>query len=155
MRSDVYTIVRPVLLVLSFTFLMAMPANAQGGREVDGTVIDSTKLSIPGATVKLISDGGDSTIVVTDGNGKFVIPAVNGKKFTLTIASLGYQTLKRRYALDTASKAAVLDPIVLKSDAHLLAGVTIIGINPIALKEDTVEYKASAYKVRENAPVED
>jgi len=155
MRSDVYTIVRPVLLVLSFTFLMAMPAHAQGGREVDGTVIDSTKLSIPGATVKLISDGGDSTIVVTDGNGKFVIPAVNGKKFTLTIASLGYQTLKRRYALDTASKAAVLDPIVLKSDAHLLAGVTIIGINPIALKEDTVEYKASAYKVRENAPVED
>jgi hypothetical protein len=139
MKIDLYSIARTALLTFSFTFLLAVSVYAQKGREVDGTVIDSTKLSIPGATVKLISDGGDSTIVVTDGNGKFVVPSVNGKRFTLTIASLGYQTLKRRYVLDTASKPAVLDPIVLKSDAHLLSGVTIIGVNPIALKEDTGE----------------
>ncbi|HEX3387355.1 MAG TPA: hypothetical protein VHS53_19300, partial [Mucilaginibacter sp.] len=105
--------------------------------------------------VKLVSERGDSTVAITDGNGKFVFPAVTSNKFTLTVSSLGYRTLKRRYGLDTSNKTAILDPIILKSDAKLLTGVTIIGVNPVVLKEDTVEYKASAYKVRDNAPVED
>src|ERR1700744_1021406 len=143
------------LLILSLSFLTAIYAHAQTGREVDGKVIDSTKLSVPGANVKLISDKGDSTVTITDGNGKFVFPAVNGTKFTLTISSIGYQALKRHYTLDNDTKPAVLDPILLKSESNLLKGVTIVGVNPVTLKEDTVEYKASAYKVRENAPVED
>ncbi|MFI5160324.1 MAG: outer membrane beta-barrel protein [Sphingobacteriales bacterium] len=126
----------------------------QIGREVDGTVIDSTKLSVPGATVKLISDK-DSSIAVTDGNGKFIFPSVRSNKFSLTASSIGYQTLKRRFGLDTTNKTAILDPIILKTDAHTLAGVTIVGVIPVTLKEDTVEYKASAYQVRQNAPVED
>src|SRR6202000_2722273 len=50
---------------------------------------------------------------------------------------------------------ADLGAIVLKTDAHELAGVTIVGTIPVTLKEDTVQYQASAYKVRENAPLED
>src|ERR1700761_1642524 len=143
------------LLILSLSFLTAIYAQAQTGREVDGKVIDSTKLSVPGANVKLISDKGDSTVTITDGDGKFVFPSVNGTKFTLTISSIGYQSLKKHYTLDNDTKPAVLDPILLKSESNLLKGVTIVGVNPVTLKEDTVEYKASAYKVRENAPVED
>ncbi|HJP63594.1 MAG TPA: outer membrane beta-barrel protein [Mucilaginibacter sp.] len=155
MKFDFYKISKPLLLVPFFILTASVSSYAQSGREVDGTVIDSTKLSVPGTTVKLISDKGDSTIAVADGNGKFVFPAVNGTKFTLTLSSLGYQTLIRHYALDNDTKPAVLDPIILKSDSRTLAGVTIVGVNPIVLKEDTVEYKASAYKVRDNAPVED
>ncbi|MDB5141781.1 MAG: outer rane beta-barrel protein, partial [Mucilaginibacter sp.] len=143
------------LLIFSFSFLTIINAYAQTGREVDGKVIDSTKLSVPGASIKLISDKGDSTVAVADGTGKFVFPSVNGSKFTLTISSIGYQTLKRHYTLDNDTKPAVLDPILLKSESNTLQGVTIVGVNPVTLKEDTVEYKASAYKVRENAPVED
>ncbi|MDB5023125.1 MAG: outer rane beta-barrel protein [Mucilaginibacter sp.] len=143
------------LLIFSFSFLTVIYAHAQTGREVDGKVIDSTKLAVPGSSIKLISDKGDSTIAVADGTGKFVFPSVNGTKFTLTVSSIGYQTLKRRYTLDNDTKPAVLDPILLKSEATALQGVTIVGVNPVNLKEDTVEYKASAYKVRENAPVED
>ncbi|MDB5154264.1 MAG: outer rane beta-barrel protein, partial [Mucilaginibacter sp.] len=143
------------LLIFSFSFLTVISAHAQTGREVDGKVIDSTKLAVPGSSIKLISDKGDSTIAVADGTGKFVFPSVNGTKFTLTVSSIGYQTLKRRYTLDNDTKPAVLDPILLNSEATALQGVTIVGVNPVVLKEDTVEYKASAYKVRENAPVED
>src|SRR5581483_3364797 len=143
------------LLILPAIFIMITSASAQTGREVDGSVIDSTKLGIPGATVKLISDKGDSTIAISDGSGKFVFGNVFGKKLTITITSLGYQGIKKHFSLDNDTKPALLDPIVMKTDAHTLAGVTIVGVNPIALKEDTVEYKASAYKVRENAPVED
>ena len=125
---------KPLILILAFSLLAITVAHAQTGREVDGTVIDSTKMSVPGATVKLVSDRGDSTIVVTDNNGKFVVPAVLGKHFTLTVASPVYQSLKRRYMLDTASKPAVLDPIILKSDARLLQCVTIVGVNPVVIK---------------------
>src|SRR3978361_488508 len=146
---------KPLILTLSFIFLTILFANAQTGRQENGKVIDSTKLSVPGASVKLISDKGDSTIAVADIDGKFVFLAIKGTKFTLTISSLGYQTLKRHYTLDNDTKPAVLGTIILKSEANALKGVTIVGINPVLLKEDTVEYKASAYKVRENAPVED
>ncbi|MBS1531597.1 MAG: outer membrane beta-barrel protein [Bacteroidetes bacterium] len=145
----------PIVLTKSRTIRAPIATRSQADREVDGTVIDSTKTSIPGATVKLITSKGDSSVTVTDGNGKFVFPSVGSNRFTLTVTSLGYQPLKRRFGLDTSNKTAILDPIILKSDARLLSGVTIVGINPVVLKEDTVEYKASAYKVRENAPVED
>ncbi|MBV8390306.1 MAG: carboxypeptidase-like regulatory domain-containing protein, partial [Mucilaginibacter sp.] len=146
---------KPLFLIFLFSVITTFYAQAQTGREVDGIVIDSTKLGIPGANVKLISNKGDSTITITDPNGKFVFPSVNGNKFTLTISSIGYQGLKKHYSLDNDTKPAVLTPIILKSEINTLQGVTIVGVNPVALKEDTVEYKASAYKVRENAPVED
>ncbi len=37
----------------------------------------------------------------------------------------------------------------------MLNTVNITDVNPIKLKEDTIEYNADAYKVRDNAPVED
>jgi len=146
---------KPLVLLFSFIFFTVIYAQAQTGRQVNGTVIDSTKLSVPGASIKLISDKGDSTQAVADGAGKFVFPSVNGTKFTLTISSIGYQTLIRHYGMDNDTKPIMLDPIILKSETNTLKQVNIIGINPVTLKEDTVEYKASAYKVRENAPVED
>jgi hypothetical protein len=146
---------KPLLLILYFFLLTITCAHAQTGREVDGKVIDTTKLGVPGANVTLKSDKGDSTVAVTDATGKFAFPSVNGTKFTLTIASIGYQTLIRHYGLDNDTKPAVLDAIIIKTESTSLSGVTIVGVNPVTLKEDTVEYKASAYKVRENAPVED
>jgi hypothetical protein len=146
---------KPLFLIFIFSFLAKIYADAQTGREVHGTISDSTKLSVPGANVKLISDKGDSTVTITDPNGKFVFPSVNGTKITLTISSIGYQSLKKHFALDNDTKPATLGTIILKPETNTLQGVTIVGVNPVTLKEDTVEYKASAYKVRENAPVED
>ena len=146
---------KSLFLIFLFSIITSLYGQAQTGREVNGTVTDSTKLSIPGANVKLISDKGDSTVTITDPNGKFVFPSVNGTKFTLTISSIGYQGLKKHFVLDNDTKPAILNPIILKSETNTLKGVTIVGVNPVVLKEDTVEYKASAYKVRENAPVED
>jgi uncharacterized membrane protein YgcG len=156
MRSDIYKILKPFLLAFSVFLLATLSARAQTAREIDGTVIDSTKLGVPGAAVKMKTDKGDSTVAVTDGNGKFVFGSVVAAKITLTITSLGYQGLIKHITMDNAdTKPLIIPPIVLKNDAHMLNGVTIVGVNPVVLKEDTVEYKASAYKVRENAPVED
>lgn len=137
-----------VLLTITFSY-------GQTGREIHGTVIDSTNLSVPSASVKLVSDKGDSTISVADVNGKFVFQNIKGSKIAITVTYIGYQPFRRRYTLDNLTGAADLGTIVLKSESKMLKEVTVVGVIPVTLKEDTVQYQASAYKVRENAPVED
>jgi len=146
---------KPFLFALAITLFTITCSYAQTGRDVHGTVIDSTKLSVPSANVKITSDKGDSTITIADINGKFVATGIKGTKLVVTITSIGYQKLRRRYTLDNSNGPADLGNIVLKTESKLLNEVKIVGIIPVTLKEDTVQYQASAYKVRENAPVED
>ncbi len=146
---------KSLLFALTITFLTITYSYAQSGREVHGTVIDSTKLSVPSANIKLISDKGDSTISVADINGKFVFQGIKGTKLTITVTSIGYQALRKHYTLDNTNTAADLGTIILKTESKMLNEVTIVGVVPVTIKEDTVQYQASAYKVRENAPVED
>ncbi|MDB5138045.1 MAG: TonB-dependent receptor [Mucilaginibacter sp.] len=142
--------------ILSFllTFLLLQTAFAQQPRDVYGTVTDSTGVTIPGANIKLISPK-DSAVVATNPNGSFVFQGVISKNFKLTITSLGYQAITRRYEMDNDTKAIKLDPIKLKSQSNILKTVNITDVNPISVREDTIEYKASAYKVREGSPVEE
>jgi hypothetical protein len=146
---------KSLLPLFVFIFLLASNSYAQNGREVHGTITDSTKLSLPGSKITLTSDKGDSTTTIADVNGKFVFSAVKGSKVTVLVQSIGFQSIKRHYTLDNTTGPADLGAIVLKVESTMLNQVTIVGVVPITLKEDTVEYKASAYKVRENAPVED
>ena len=146
---------KSVLLAFIIIFYAVTSLHAQSGREVHGTVIDSTKQSLPGSTIVLTSDQHDSTTTIADLNGKFVFASVKGNKVSITVSSIGYQSLKRHYTLANDNTPADLGTIILKTESHMLNQVNIVGVIPITLKEDTVEYKASAYKVRENAPVED
>lgn len=139
----------PFLLVLfSISF-----ARAQG-KEVTGVLIDSMKVTQPGSSVRLKSDLGDSTATTTNMDGKFDFNNVRGTKITLYITSLGFQPQIKHYTL-TADAKIVLPPIVLKTEKNELKEVTIVGVNPVKFSEDTVDYKVAAYKVRDNAPVED
>jgi hypothetical protein len=141
-------------LFTTIIFIISIQAYAQTGRQVSGVVKDSTGITLPGTTVKLLT-GKDSLIVATDLNGKFTFSVVPVNQFSLVVFSVGYQPLKRRFILDNANTPAMLAPIILKSDAIALKGVDIVDVNAIKLKEDTVEYNAAAYKVREGAAVED
>jgi hypothetical protein len=142
------------LLALSLCFLF-ITSYAQSGREVHGMVIDSTKQPVPASQITLTSDKHDSTTTIADLKGNFVFPSVKGIKVTVKISSIGYQALIRHYTLSNDNTPAQLGSIILKAESRMLNQVTIVGVTPVTLKEDTVQYQALAYKVRENAPVED
>ncbi|RCH55639.1 hypothetical protein DJ568_07055 [Mucilaginibacter hurinus] len=145
-----------LLLLLGCLLFSLTPTHAQNGIEVRGTVIDSTKLSVPGASVKLTSEQGDSTLTAADMNGSFAFSAVKGRKIRITVTSIGFQAIAKRYSLEADTGVVVLDPIIMQFESNQLGQVTITAAaNPVVLKEDTVEYKVSSYKVRDNAPVED
>ena len=144
-------------IVLFITLLTSVLfVKAQTSREVHGVVVDTTKQSLPGTTIKLVSEANDNISTTADGNGKFVFPGVKGNKLTLTFSSIGLTTLIKHYTLQADGKPADLGSTIMKSESRQLNAVTIVGaVTPVVIKEDTVEYKASAYKVRENSPVED
>lgn len=127
---------------------------AQTGRQVNGVVKDSTGAALPRATVKLLT-GKDSSVMATNAGGRFTFSSVIVNQFTLVVSSIGYQSVKRRYHLTPGNTTAELDPIVLKRDTITLQGVTVTNVIAVKIKEDTVEYNAAAYKVREGAVVED
>lgn len=141
--------------ILALLLATVLHTQAQTGREVHGTVIDSTKQTLPGTTVKYVSDARDSATTIVGGDGKFSFNTVKGNKLTLTVTSIGYQGLIKHYTLESGNQPSDLGTITLKPEARQLGVVTVVGTNPVTLKEDTVEYRASAYKVRENSPVED
>jgi hypothetical protein len=144
------------LATLSLILISIACTYGQTGRAVSGVIIDSTKATIPGATITLTSDvKSDSTSLATDINGKFIFPNVTGTKIILSISSIGYQAIRKHFALNNDNKAASLGNIVLKTESNVLGQINVKGVNAIRFAEDTTEYKASAYPVRENAPVED
>src|SRR5579863_310257 len=138
----------------AIVILISAQVYAQTGRIVTGIVKDTTGVTLPGTTVKLFI-GKDSTVVATDANGRYTFKTVTSNQFSLVVVSLGYQGIKRKYNLAPGNTIAELAPIVLKADAVMLRGVTITDVNAVKVKEDTIEYNAAAYKVREGAAVED
>jgi len=140
--------------VLALILTITVHGYAQTGRLIKGTVTDSTKQTIPGATVKLLT-GADSLLTGTDANGAFVFPSVKATQISLVITSIGYDPIRRRIMLDNATTPVILKPIILKNSSTTLNTVNITSVNPVKIKEDTVEFNAAAYKVRDGAMVED
>ena len=145
---------KQLVLFIAVVLLTIATACAQQGRDVHGSVTDSTNSIIPGATIKLFA-GTDSLVTVTNMNGAFVFQGVKVKQFSLLVESIGYNSIKRRMALDSTNEPVFLKPIILKESSKMLTGVTITDVIPVKIKEDTVEFATAAYKVRDGAPIED
>jgi hypothetical protein len=123
-------------------------------RQVSGIVKDSTDTTLPGAVVKLTSPH-DTISTATNADGIFILKNVKSATFVLTVSSLGYRTQVKRLLNNDAIPRLTLDPIVLKSESQQLKEVVINGTPSITYKIDTIEYKASDYKVRPNATLDE
>lgn len=123
-------------------------------REVSGIVKDTTDGPMIGAVVTLASKK-DTLWAATNADGVFVFKNVQQATFVLTVTEIGYKTTTRKYLNNDVAKKIILDPIVLKSETKMLNQVNINGTPSITYKTDTVEYRASDYKVRENATVDE
>jgi len=123
-------------------------------REVSGIVKDSSDATLPGSVVKLESPK-DTMSTSTNADGIFIFKNVKSATFVLTVTSIGYRKLIKKFLNNDAVPRLVLDPVVLTSEAHALKEVVINGTPSITYKTDTVEYRASDYKVRENATVDE
>jgi hypothetical protein len=123
-------------------------------REVSGIVKDQKGVTVIGATVSLVSKK-DTIQSSTNEDGIFIFKNVKLATFVITVKSIGYETTIRKYLNNDVVKRIILDPIELKSENNQLKEVVINGTPSIVYKTDTIEYKASDYKVRENATLDE
>ena len=140
------------LLLIVVTFYWST-LNAQ----VRGFVIDSaTGNSLNRAVVGLVikDHSTDTSYVFSGDKGEFSFDIVPASPFSLVISHVGYKTISKYVTARGLQKEINLGKLFLINDTHIL-GEVLIESAPITVKEDTIEYRADAFKVKENAVVED
>ncbi len=142
-----------ILSILMLT-LVSLTVVAQSNYEVNGTVRDSSGLSVIAATVKLRS-AKDSLLTRTNADGAFSFKGVKSGQFTLSISSLGFQSTLRKYMYNEGEGSLALGVISLKNSSKQLNEVVISGTPTVTVKEDTLEFRAADYKLKDDAQVED
>lgn len=133
---------------------VSKPASVLAVREVSGIVQDSTGAPVPSAIIKLIS-AKDSILITSDQDGVFIFDNVKMAIFVLTVSELGYKPTVRKYLNNSQAKKIVLEPIILRDQSYQLKQVNVNGRPSIVYKTDTVEYRASDYKLPAYANVDE
>lgn len=146
----ILTIALPKLVLGQST----VTTNATPVRDILGIVKDTTNVGLPGVTVRLTSPK-DSLITGTNPDGTFNFIGVKSSSYTISFNMLGFASLVAKYQQNPTNKKIVMDAVILKSQASTLNEVVINGTPAVTYKTDTVEYKASDYKVRENSTVDE
>ncbi|MXV14934.1 TonB-dependent receptor [Hufsiella ginkgonis] len=142
------------LYLYFFLMLCSGALYAQTPRQVSGVVKDTTGQSVIGATIKLVA-GTDTLRMSSKTDGTFSFNNVKRSQFVLTISNLGYNQQTRKYAYNDGAEPIVLEPIVLKEESQVLGTVNITTVRSVIIKEDTIEYRASDYKLPVNSTTED
>ena len=142
------------LILFALLLLPFFAVKAQIKIQVSGMVKDSTDEAVISAAVRLES-ARDTLNTITNLDGVFVFSNIKASEFVLTITALGYKTIKQRYFNDPKATQITLDPIVMGKDSRVLNEVVVNGTLDVVIKEDTLEYNAGSYKLKENAVAED
>ena len=125
--------------------------------QVKGTLIDSATIKpIENAVIGLVvkSNPTDTSYTFTDTKGQFRFENVPSSGFSIVIRHMGYWPVAKYVPVNKAEKTIDVGSFVLAQDAKLLSEV-VVEAPAIVVKEDTIEYNASSFKVKEGAVVED
>ncbi|WP_188048950.1 outer membrane beta-barrel protein [Flavobacterium sp. GP15] len=140
-----------------FFLLCSLFSHAQEKYTIKGKVIGANdKFPLESATVYFTTVK-DSTMLeytLTDKNGDFILSVKKQEKpVFLKVTYMGFETHKELVPEINGNRD--FNTIALKESANMLSGVTIITEEPpIRVKNDTIEFKASLFKVRPDSNVE-
>ena len=141
-------------LALSLFFL-SVAVFAQ--RTIQSTVFDANNgMPLEMVTVRLLK-AADSTLVQgaqTNSNGWFSLQRVNPGKYVLIVSSVGYNEYRENITVER--RDIMLKNIQLQENVQALKELEVRGTAAqLVVKGDTIEYNATAFKVAENAVVEE
>ncbi len=133
--------------------------NLMNGRmsEITATVVDSLTqepLSFASVYVVPVKDTTITNFTLTDAKGAAKLDEVPFGNYTFHIEMMGYRPfVKERYF---RQERIELGTIRLQPDEYFLQAATVSDIgNPIVIKQDTVEFNASSFRVGANAMLKD
>lgn len=140
-------------LLLGFVLFVGLSARSQ----VKGIVIDSAgKKPIDKAVIGMVvkANPTDTIYTFTDDKGQFRFDDVPSTPFSITIRNMGFRPYSRYVAVTKKERMIDVGTLTLATWGKTLEEV-VVTAPAIVIKEDTVEYNAGSFKVKENAVVED
>ena len=143
-----------ISLLFLVTLFISRESLAQTVRAVSGRVEDTTGLPLGNVSVILNSTAEKLSTLTNDG-GVFHFSKVTSSEFVLTFTSVGFHEYSQIYIPGKDVKVYRIRTVKLKQKINELTEIIIQQKNPITIKEDTIQYSADSYKVRDGAPVED
>ena len=142
-----------------FLILLIMPAYAQKGVDITGTVIEEgTNEPIEQATVRLLSVKDSSMIggVATSRNGSFMLKNIKNGSYLLHVSFVGFDPLYQPLRVTGKTNPVKLGKLALTDGAIQLGEAVVIGKAPeVTVRNDTMEYNADSYKTTESSMLED
>lgn len=123
-----------------------------------GALADSTSAPLAGSTVMLLSPTDSSLLAFTRSNedGVFELKNQTAGEYLLRCTYFGYQNFQRHIRLEGTATEVDLGILPMTPKSQLLDAVEITGqANPVTIKNDTIEFNAASFKVKDNAMVED
>lgn len=147
-------------LRLLFLMLMLVPAiaSAQGGAVLSGSVLESdTSLPVIQAGVQILSTKDSSNVAgtVTDNNGRFVLRIHHGQ-YILKVSYMGYSTRYSDIHVPSTAAEQDLGNIALEPQPEFLEAAKVVSkVQPVTVAGDTVIYNPAAYRLAEDATLED
>jgi len=142
-----------------FLILLIMPAYAQKGVDITGTVIEEgTNEPIEQATVRLLSVKDSSMIggVATSRNGSFMLKNIKNGSYLLHVSFVGFDPLYQPLRVTGKTNPVKLGKLALTDGAIQLGEAVVIGKAPeVTVRNDTMEYNADSYKTTEGSMLED
>jgi hypothetical protein len=125
---------------------------------VKGQLMDSTKVTLPSATIMLLNakDSSLANFASTDLNGLFQIRNITRGEYFIKATFIGYETYVKKISPASAQLEVDLGEIHLKPQTKVLGTVTVTGERaPVTVKKDTIEFNAGSFKTKINATAED
>jgi hypothetical protein len=142
------------LLFIGFTSYAQTKNGSVTGKVVNSK--DQLAIDYASVAVKSLKDSSIAGVSNTETNGSFVIKGLAPGRYRLTVAYLGLKNVNKEFTVTTVAPAVNLGNVAIENTGVELNTVVIKGVvTPVVVKTDTVEYDAKAFKVRENAVVED
>ncbi|MEJ5993440.1 outer membrane beta-barrel family protein [Pedobacter sp. Du54] len=143
------------LLFISYTVAAQTKAGTASGKVLNGK--DKMPLDYASVAVKrLFGDSAVAGVGTTNKTGTFSITGLTPGKYRLFVAYLGLKSINKDFELTAAAPGIDFGNLTMEDTGVDLQTVEVKGdIPPVKVKKDTLEFNAAAFKVKENAVVED
>ena len=140
-----------LFLIISFTAL------SQNSITIKGKVLEATsKLPLESATIYLttVKDSAIIDYTIADKSGNFVLKTKKVKQAVfLKVSFIGFRDYQQQ--IDDLSTDKDFGALYIKENTNLLGEVVVKSeAPPVRIKQDTLEFNASSFKVRPDANVE-
>jgi hypothetical protein len=143
-----------VILLIIFSTPLLAQKNING--TIRGKVTDTaSKQSLENATISIMDTKDSSSVAFAAANDKgvFEIKGIEAGNYRMLVSFQGYQNISKLFSITPDKQTIDFGTLFMERRSVTLQEV-IVERPPIAIKKDTVEYNAGAFKTKPNEDVE-